>query len=140
MVAELEEVPMSIVGGLDIRREQLTFDYVEVETGRCGRGRIAPADRGHLAGWLSRLDGSAPVAFALEGCTGWRYVVEEMDKAGVQPHLAEPADTAAPRGTGGAQTDGLAPAKTAVPLPGVDLDEADAAENLLRTTRRGPVR
>ena len=36
--------------------------------------------------------------------------------------------------------DGLAPAKTAVPLPGVDLDEADAAENLLRTTRRGPVR
>jgi transposase len=38
------------------------------------------------------------VAFALEGCTGWRYVVEEMHKAGVHPHLAEPADTAALRG------------------------------------------
>jgi transposase len=38
------------------------------------------------------------VAFALEGCTGWRYVVQEMRKAGVQPHLAEPADTAALRG------------------------------------------
>src|SRR5437016_14644257 len=74
MVAELEEVPMSIVGGLDIHRTQLTFDYVEVETGRWERGRIAPADREHLAGWLSRFDRQAPVAFALEGCTGWRYV------------------------------------------------------------------
>jgi transposase len=98
MVTELEEVPMSIVGGLDIHRKQLTFDYVEVETGRWERGRIAPADREHLAGWLSRFDGPAPVAFALEGCTGWRYVVEELRKAGVQPHLAEPADTAALRG------------------------------------------
>jgi transposase len=98
MVTELEEVLMSIVGGLDIHRKQLTFDYVEVETGRWERGRIAPADRDHLAVWLSRFDGPAPVAFALEGCTGWRYVVEEMRKAGVQPHLAEPADTAALRG------------------------------------------
>jgi hypothetical protein len=30
--------------------------------------------------------------------TGWRYVVEEMCTAGVQPHLAEPADTSAMRG------------------------------------------
>ncbi len=89
---------MSIVGGLDIHRKQLTFDYVEVETGRWERGRIAPADREHLAGWLTRLDTSTPVAFALEGCTGWRYVAEEMHKAGVTPHLAEPADTAALRG------------------------------------------
>jgi hypothetical protein len=44
MVTELEEVSMSIVGGVDVHREQLTFDYVEVETGRLERGRIAPAD------------------------------------------------------------------------------------------------
>ena len=69
MVAELEEVPMSIVGGLDIHRKQLTFDYVEVETGRLQRGRIAPADRAHLAAWLARFDGQAPVAFAVEGGT-----------------------------------------------------------------------
>jgi hypothetical protein len=81
-----------------IHRSRLTFDYVEVETGRLERGRIASADREHLAGWLSRFDGDGPVAFALEGCTGWRYVVEEMRKAGVAPHLAEPADTAALRG------------------------------------------
>lgn len=89
---------MSIVGGLDIHRKQLTFDYAEVETGRLERGRIAPADREHLAGWLSRFDGQAPVAFAMEGCTGWRYVAEEMRNAGIEPHLAEPADTSALRG------------------------------------------
>jgi transposase len=83
---------------LDIHRNQLTFDYVETQTGRQERGRIAPADRERLAGWLTRFDTSVAVAFALEGCTGWRYVVDEMRKVGVQAHLAEPADTAALRG------------------------------------------
>jgi transposase len=98
MVTEREEALMSIVGGLDIHRKQLTFDYVDTATGRLERGRIAPADREHLAGWLTRFDTSTPVTFAMEGCTGWRYVAEEMRNAGVQPHLAEPADTAALRG------------------------------------------
>jgi transposase len=89
---------MSIVGGLDIHRKQLTFDYIETETGTLERGRIAPADRERLADWLTRFESGTSVAFALEGCTGWRYVVEEMHKAGVHPHLAEPADTAALRG------------------------------------------
>jgi transposase len=83
---------------LDVHRKQLTFDYVELETGRLERGRITPADREHLAGWLARFDGQAPVAFALEAGTGWRYVVEEMRAAGVEPHLAEPAGTCALRG------------------------------------------
>jgi hypothetical protein len=43
---------MSIVGGVDIHRKQLTFDYVKLETGRLERGRIAPADREHLASHL----------------------------------------------------------------------------------------
>ena len=34
----------------------------------------------------------------MEGCTGWRYVAEELAAAGVAAHLAEPADTAALRG------------------------------------------
>jgi transposase len=54
--------------------------------------------REHLAGWLRRFDGEASVAFAVEAGTGWRYVVEEMRTAGVEPHLAEPADTSALRG------------------------------------------
>src|SRR4051794_38434264 len=45
MVTELEEVPMSIVGGLDIHRKQLTFDWVDEQNGKWERGRITPADR-----------------------------------------------------------------------------------------------
>ena len=36
--------------------------------------------------------------FALEGCTGWRYVVEELAAAGVVAHLGDPAEIAALRG------------------------------------------
>jgi transposase len=89
---------MSIVGGLDIHRKQLTFDYVDTVTGALSRGQVMPADREHLAGWLRRFDGEGEVAFAAEACTGWRYVVEELARAGVATYLAEPAETAAARG------------------------------------------
>jgi transposase len=90
---------MTIVGGVDIHRKQLTFDCVDVETGEVHRGKIAPADRKHLAVWLARnLAGDGEVHLAFEGCTGWRYVAEELARAGVRPYLAEPADTAALRG------------------------------------------
>lgn len=90
---------MPIVGGLDIHRKQITFDYLEVETGQVRCGQIAPSDRAHLAGWLAeRFGGRGDAEFALEGCTGWRYVAEELARAGVVAHLAEPADTAALRG------------------------------------------
>jgi transposase len=89
---------MSIVGGLDVHRKQLTFDYVDRATGQLQRGQITPADRRHLAVWLRRFDGVSDVEFAVEGCTGWRYVVEELRRAAVTAHLAEPADTAATRG------------------------------------------
>jgi hypothetical protein len=95
---ELEEVPMPIVGGLDIHRKQLTFDYLDTATGEVKRGQIAPAGRVHLQAWLARFAGREDVAFALEGCTGWRYVAEELAAAGIAAHLAEPADTAAARG------------------------------------------
>ena len=62
------------------------------------RGQIAPADRQHLAAWLAgRFTGQA-ADLALEGCTGWRYVAEELAAAGVTAHVGEPADTAALRG------------------------------------------
>src|SRR3712207_7407047 len=88
---------MRIVGGLDIHRRQITFDYLDERTGQQRRGRIAPADRMLLRRWLeTNLDG-APAAFAVEACTGWRFVVEELRRAGIEAHLAEPADTAAAR-------------------------------------------
>jgi transposase len=89
---------MPIVGGLDIHRKQLTFDYLDTVTGEIKRGQIAPADRQHLRAWLARFAGRGDVAFAMEGCTGWRYLAEELAAAGIAAHLAEPADTAALRG------------------------------------------
>jgi len=89
---------MPIVDGLDIHRKQLTFDYLDTVTGEVQRGQIAPADRAHLRAWLARFAGRGDVAFALEGCTGWRYVAEELAGAGVAAHVAEPADTAFARG------------------------------------------
>jgi hypothetical protein len=53
-----------------------------------------------VRGWLQKLvdDAATPAAFAVEGCTGWRFVVEELQRAGMEAHLAEPADTSAARG------------------------------------------
>ena len=93
---------MPVAGGLELHRKQLTFDYLDTVTGEVRRGQIAPADRAHLRAWLERFAGRDDVAFAVEGCTGWRYVAEELACAGVAAHLAEPADTAAARGARGA--------------------------------------
>jgi transposase len=89
---------MSIVGAFDVHRRQLTFDFLDTVTGEVKRGRVMPADREHLRAWLARFAGQDDVHFALEGCTGWRYVTEELLAAGITAHLAEPADTAALRG------------------------------------------
>jgi len=89
---------MPIVGGLDIHRKQITFDYLDTVTGEVRRGQIAPADRQHLRAWLARFADCDDVAFAVEGCAGWRYVAGELAAAGIAAHLGEPADTAALRG------------------------------------------
>jgi transposase len=92
---------MDIVGGFDVHRKQITFDYVQIETGESHRGEIRPADREHLRGWLEEFAErfcGRQAAFALEATTGWRYVVEELQRAGCDAHLAEPADTRVLRG------------------------------------------
>jgi transposase len=89
---------MPIVGGLDIHRKQITFDYLDTGTGELRRGQVAPADREHLAAWLAGRFTGQDAHFAVEGCTGWRYVAEELAAAGAVAHVAEPADTAALRG------------------------------------------
>src|ERR1035441_5249042 len=89
---------MSIVGAFDVHRRQLTFEYLDTATGELRRGRVVPADREHLREWLARVAGQDDVHFALAGCTGWRDVTGEPAPAGAEPHLAEPADTAALRG------------------------------------------
>src|SRR6266487_3145477 len=89
---------MPIVGGLDIHRKQITFDYLDTVTGEVRRGQITPADRAHLRAWLARFAGRDDVAFAMEGCTGWRYVAGELAAASIAAHVGEPADTAFARG------------------------------------------
>jgi transposase len=89
---------MGIMGGLDVHRAQITYDYVDTASGQVRRGRVRPADREHLRAWLDRFGAEENVAFALEGTTGWLYVVEELHRAGIRAHLAEPADTSALRG------------------------------------------
>jgi transposase len=91
-----------MVCGLDLHRRQITFDALEVETGEEWRGRLWQPDRERFRRWLrndlARRAQGGPVALAVEGCTGWRYVVEEITAAGFEAHLAEPADTQAARG------------------------------------------
>ena len=89
---------MPIVGGLDIHRKQITFDYLDTVTGQVRRGQVSPADRAGLRAGLGRLAGREDVAFAVEACAGWRYVAEELAAAGIGVHLAEPAGTAFARG------------------------------------------
>src|SRR5689334_25446475 len=93
----LEEVPMAIVGGLDLHRKQITFDVLDTVSGEVRRGRISPADRQLFRGWLAGWAGQQ-VELAVEGCTGWRFVSEECQAAGVVAHLAEPAEVAGLRG------------------------------------------
>ncbi len=89
---------MAIIGGLDVHRAQIAFDYLDTDSGEVCRGRIAPATRCSLRSWLTGLPAVRPAAFAVEAGTGWRFVTEELRAAGIVAHLAEPADTAALRG------------------------------------------
>jgi transposase len=93
---------MAIVGGLDVHRQQITFDYVDTDTGEVSVGQITAAERRTFAAWLARRFGDREdrdrIEFSVEGCTGWRYVAEELAAAGMVAHLAEPAETANLRG------------------------------------------
>src|SRR6266480_2565432 len=88
---------MQIVGALDVHRRQITFKTLEPASGESSRGRISPAAREPLRQWLERFAGLEGV-FVLEGTTGWRFVVEEIERAGHRARLADPAETAVKRG------------------------------------------
>ncbi len=88
---------MGIVVALDVHRKQITYKTLDRETGEVERGRLAPAARADVREWLARFAG-CEAEFVLEGTTGWRFVVEEIERAGHRAHLADPAETAAKRG------------------------------------------
>src|SRR3954454_18947547 len=89
---------MAIVMGLDQHRAQITAEWLDTDTGEIGRARISPALRGDVRRFFKRFVGQQ-LEVALEATTGWRFVVEELRAVGADVHLAEPAETAARRGT-----------------------------------------
>jgi hypothetical protein len=75
---------MSMVCGLNLHRQQITFDALVVESGESWRGRVWQPDRERFRRWLRddvtpRAQGG-PVALAVEGCTGF----EEITAAGFE--------------------------------------------------------
>src|SRR3954467_14551536 len=95
--AELQRRPlMAILAGFDVHRAQITFDALNSETGEVVRGRIR-GDREAVGEWVAQFAGEH-VEVALEACTGWLFVYEVLDAAGVVAHLAQPAEMSALRG------------------------------------------
>ncbi len=88
---------MAIVTGYDVHRNQITFDALDTESGEVSRGRIDATPEAVRA-WVGRFLGQE-VHVAVEACTGWLFVCDALAEAGAVAHLAEPAETAARRGT-----------------------------------------
>ncbi|MGO8962295.1 IS110 family transposase [Mycobacterium sp.] len=71
---------------------------MDTDTGLVRCGEIRPATRKTLRRWLGEHCPQGDAEVAVEGCSGWRYVVEELAAAGATAHLADPAETAGLRG------------------------------------------
>jgi transposase len=84
--------------GVDQHRAQVTAEWLDTETGEVSRACVRPADRAAVRRFLARF-GGCELEVALEATTGWRFVVEELRRVGAVVHLAEPAETAARRGS-----------------------------------------
>ncbi len=72
---------MTMVGGLDVDRNQITFDYIDND-GVVGWGQIRPATRSTLRRWLAEHCPDRDGEFALEGCTGM------AETLGFEGHIA----------------------------------------------------
>jgi hypothetical protein len=71
---------MTMVGGFDVRRKQITFDYVNSD-GLVRWREIRPATRKTLRGWLGEHCPDGDAEFGLEGCTGWPRVLHSAPGA-----------------------------------------------------------
>src|SRR4051795_2423394 len=87
---------MAILAGFDVHRAQITFDALDSDTGEVLCGRIR-GDRDAVSEWVRQFAGEH-VEVAVEACTGWLFVYEQLAAAGAVVHLAEPVETSALRG------------------------------------------
>jgi transposase len=88
---------VSLVMGMDQHRAQIAAEWIDTITAEISRARIAPADRAGVRAFLAAFRGVG-LEVALEATTGWRFVVEELERVGAEVHLAEPAEAAALKG------------------------------------------
>ena len=96
---ELEEAPSDDRNGT---RPASSADHRRVAGHRRPARSRARGSRRPIATGVRRFAGrfrGQELEVALEATTGWRFVVEELQAVGAQVHLAEPAETAARRGT-----------------------------------------
>lgn len=102
---------MGMIGGLDVHRAQITLDLLDPDTGESHRGEIRPATRERVGDWLAGLDVAA-AEFALEATTGWRFIVEEIQRG--RP-CRTPGRTRRHARTSRRQTKGQRPCRCASP-------------------------
>jgi transposase len=76
---------VSLVMGMDQHRAQISAEWIDTITGEISRARVAPADRAGVRKFLARFKGE-DLEVALEGTTGWRFLVEELQRVGADVH------------------------------------------------------
>jgi transposase len=72
--------------GCDVHKEYSVFRIVE-EKGRMGPAIRVKHERGELERFLGTVAEGSPVA--VEACSGWMWMVGALEKAGLEPHLAD---------------------------------------------------
>ena len=87
---------MTMVGGFDVHRKQITFDYVD-DDGLVHSGEIRLATRKTLRGWLGKHCASGDAEFAL-GLYGVAVCGRGAGRWRVAAHLGDPAEIAGLRG------------------------------------------
>jgi transposase len=90
---------MTLMMGMDQHRAQISTEWIDTITGEISRARVAPADRAGVRKFLTRFNGQG-LEVALDATTGWRFVVEELDRVGADVHLAEVVQTSGMKGRG----------------------------------------
>jgi transposase len=88
---------VAIVMGLDQHRAQISAEWVDTISGEVSRARIAPADRSGVRKFFAPFRRQG-LEVALEATTGWRFVVEELERVGAEVHLADAAEASALKG------------------------------------------
>jgi hypothetical protein len=97
-LTEYRRLALSIVMGLDQHRAQITAEWLDTDTGELSRRRVSPADRAGVRAFAACF-AEQDLDVALEATTGWRFAAQELAAVGARVHLAEPAESAALRGT-----------------------------------------